>query len=76
MNQPRARISDTGIQPIGAPRDDARFRGWRAEAIEKSRERHLEAEDLFIVMPFRRALLTLAKKHGLTVTCAILERSL
>ena len=57
------------------PRDDKAFRRWLANTIE-SREVNLNANDLLAVMSFRRALLTLAKRHGLTMTCAVLEGSL
>lgn len=58
------------------PQDDATFRAWRAACIEGSREVNLNADDLFGVLPFRRAALLLSRKLGLTLTCERLERNL
>ncbi len=58
------------------PQDDTSFRAWRAACIEESREVNLTADDLFGVLPFRRAALLLSKKLGLTLTCDVLERNL
>lgn len=54
------------------PRDDARFRTWRAETIE-TRQDNLDAEDLVAMLPYRVALMRLSKRLGLTTTCAVLE---
>lgn len=54
------------------PSDDAAFRRWKAHTIE-SRERNLNTKDLVRCMPFRCAAALIAKKHGLTMTCAALE---
>ena len=59
-----------------APASDPRYRLWRAHLIEESRERYLINKATRAAVPFRCRLLTLAKKHGLTVTCKRLERNL
>ncbi len=58
------------------PSHDRRYRLWRAHLIEESRERYLIDKATLAAVPFRCRLLTLAKKHGLTVTCKRLESNL
>ena len=58
------------------PAADLRYRTWRAGCIEGFREVNLNTEDLFDILPFRRAALILSKRLGLTRTCAVLESNL
>lgn len=61
---------------MNKPRDDTAFRMLLATCIEGSREVNLEAENLFGVVPFRRAALLLSKRLGLTRSCAVIESNL
>ena len=56
--------------------NDRAFMLWLSICIETFREVNLEDEDLFGVVPFRVAALSLSKRLGLTETCRILESNL
>jgi hypothetical protein len=58
------------------PSDDPRYRLWRALLVEGIRERYLIDKATQPKVPFRCLLRTLAKRHGLTVTYALLESNL